>query len=191
MRTEPALGDCRRSWYWRGTCSTRTRPDSRSPDVGAGSRAVGGVPDGRCTDRASHLAGKGRTVCCMDNRAEVREFLVTRRAKISPEQAGLPQVGSRQVPGLRRGEVASLAGVSIEYYSRLERGALAAITSGPAIVRNGRMDLLATNHLGRAMHSSLYDSAPPGQPNFARYTFLDDDAHGFYPDWDTAADIAV
>jgi hypothetical protein len=53
------------------------------------------------------------------------------------------------------------------------------------------MDLLATNHLGRAMHSSLYDSDPSGQPNFARYTFLNDDSHGFYPDWDTAADTCV
>jgi transcriptional regulator with XRE-family HTH domain len=146
--------------------------------------------------------------------------------------------------------VAALAGVSIEYYSKLERGALAgvsagvldaiaralqlddaeraylfdlaraadgtsalmrprrrtakrwtprpglqwaldAITTGPAIVRNGRMDLLAANHLGRAMHSSLYDSDPTLPPNFARYTFLDSDSHRFYPDWDLAADTAV
>ena len=185
----------------------------------------------------------------MDNRAEVREFLISRRAKLTPQQAGLPDVGSRRVPGLRRGEVAALAGVSIEYYSKLERGALAGASAtvldaiaralqlddaerahlfnlahaadgtsagmrprrrtakrwtprsslqwvldtitAPAIVRNGRMDLLATNHLGRAMHSSLYDSDPSGQPNFARYTFLDDDSHRFYPDWDTAADTCV
>ena len=61
----------------------------------------------------------------------------------------------------------------------------------PAIIRNGRMDLLATNHLGRAMHASLYDSQPGDTPNFARYTFLDDDSHRFYPDWDTAADTCV
>ncbi|HET9871462.1 MAG TPA: helix-turn-helix transcriptional regulator [Propionibacteriaceae bacterium] len=186
----------------------------------------------------------------MDNRAEVREFLISRRAKITPERAGLPQIGSRRVPGLRRGEVATLAGVSIEYYSKLERGALAGvsasvldaiagalqldeaerahlfhlahaadgtsamlrprrrsgkrwtprpslqwaldiITTGPAIVRNGRMDLLATNHLGRAMHSSLYDSDPAVPPNFARYTFLDADAHRFYPNWELAADTCV
>ena len=59
--------------------------------------------------------------------------------------------------------------------------ALDAITTGPAIVRNGRMDLLATNHLGRAMHSSIYDSSLVSPPNFARYTFLDDDSHRFYP----------
>lgn len=62
----------------------------------------------------------------------------------------------------------------------------------PAIIRNGRMDLLACNHLGRAMHASVYDSQPAGEPpNFARYTFLDDDAHRFYPNWDTAADTCV
>ena len=59
------------------------------------------------------------------------------------------------------------------------------------IVRNGRMDLLAVNHLGRGMHSSLHDSDPSRPPNFARYTFLDDDSHRFYPDWDTAADTCV
>jgi len=195
--------------------------------------------------------GSDRSVVDVDNRAEVREFLISRRAKITPQLAGLPDVGTRRVPGLRRGEVAALAGVSVEYYSKLERGALAgvsasvlnaiaralqlddaerthlfdlahaadgtsaflrprrrttkrwsprpslqwaldAITNGPAIVRNGRMDLLATNHLGRAMHSSLYDGDPDGQqPNFARYTFLNDDSHSFYPDWDLAADICV
>ena len=185
----------------------------------------------------------------MDNRAEVREFLVSRRAKITPQQAGLPDVGTRRVPGLRRGEVAALAGVSIEYYAKLERGNLAGASASvldalaralqlddaerahlfhlahaadgtsagmrprrrtgktwtprpalrwvldgitaPAIVRNGRMDLLAANQLGRAMHASVYDSDPGDPPNFARYTFLDEDSHRFYPDWDTAADTCV
>lgn len=63
--------------------------------------------------------------------------------------------------------------------------------SSPAIVRNGRMDLLAANHLGRAMHASLYDAYPGEVPNFARFTFLHEAAADFYPDWDTAADIAV
>ena len=187
----------------------------------------------------------------MDNRAEVREFLVSRRAKITPEQAGLPEIGLRRVPGLRRGEVAALAEVSIEYYSRLERGALAGVSAtildaiaralqlddserahlfhlahaadgtsagmrprrrpsrrwtprpslqwvldrftAPAIVRNGRMDLLAANHLGRAMHTSVYETTAAGAvPNFVRFTFLHlDAAHDFYPDWDQAADICV
>ena len=61
----------------------------------------------------------------MDNRSEVREFLMSRRAKLSPEQAGLPAGPNRRVSGLRRTEVAVLAGVSVEYYSKLERGAIA------------------------------------------------------------------
>ena len=56
-------------------------------------------------------------------RGEIRQFLTTRRAKITPEQAGLPRYGGRRrVTGLRREEVALLAGISIEYYTRLERG---------------------------------------------------------------------
>ncbi|MGC2938853.1 MULTISPECIES: helix-turn-helix transcriptional regulator [unclassified Brevibacterium] len=60
----------------------------------------------------------------MDNRAEVREFLMSRRAKITPERVGLPAGGARRVPGLRRSEVAALAGLSVEYYAKLERGAI-------------------------------------------------------------------
>jgi transcriptional regulator with XRE-family HTH domain len=59
----------------------------------------------------------------MDNGNEMRDFLVSRRARITPEQAGLPAYGgNRRVAGLRREEVALLAGVSIDYYTRLERG---------------------------------------------------------------------
>ncbi|WP_084105808.1 helix-turn-helix transcriptional regulator [Demequina sp. NBRC 110056] len=61
----------------------------------------------------------------MDSRDEVREFLMSRRARVEPEDVGLPRGVNRRVPGLRRGEVAALAGVSVEYYSRLERGAIA------------------------------------------------------------------
>jgi transcriptional regulator with XRE-family HTH domain len=58
----------------------------------------------------------------VDNRADIREFLATRRAKVTPEQAGLPAGGGRRrVPGLRREEVAVLAGMSADYYSRLEQ----------------------------------------------------------------------
>jgi transcriptional regulator with XRE-family HTH domain len=61
----------------------------------------------------------------VDNRTEIRDFLSSRRAKITPEQAGLPAYGGRRrVPGLRREEVALLAGVSVDYYTRLERGDL-------------------------------------------------------------------
>jgi transcriptional regulator with XRE-family HTH domain len=65
-----------------------------------------------------------------DVRREVREFLTTRRARITPDQAGLPLTGSRRVPGLRRSEVATLAGLSVEYYARLERGQIAGASSG-------------------------------------------------------------
>src|ERR1700744_1293602 len=59
----------------------------------------------------------------MDNGDEMRDFLVSRRARITPEQAGPPSCGgSRRVAGRRREEVALLAGVSIDYYTRLERG---------------------------------------------------------------------
>ncbi|MDX2602594.1 helix-turn-helix transcriptional regulator [Streptomyces caniscabiei] len=59
----------------------------------------------------------------MDRSSEIREFLRTRRARITPERAGLaPHGGPRRVPGLRREEVAQLAGVSVDYYIRLERG---------------------------------------------------------------------
>ena len=59
-----------------------------------------------------------------DVRGQIREFLSTRRARISPQQAGLPAYGGdrRRVPGLRRDEAAVLAGISSEYYIRLERG---------------------------------------------------------------------
>jgi transcriptional regulator with XRE-family HTH domain len=186
----------------------------------------------------------------VDNRAEVRQFLTSRRAKITPHQADLPDVGNRRVAGLRRGEVAALAGVSVEYYAKLERGAMGGVSASvldalaralqlddaerahlfhlahaadgtsagmrprrratkqwtprpsltwvldtitaPAIVRNGRMDLLAANRIGRAMHAALYDRAEERQPNFARFTFLDlNAAHDFYPNWDVAADTCV
>ena len=78
----------------------------------------------------------------MGNRSEVREFLTTRRAKATPRDVGLPDVGQRRVPGLRRGEVASLAGVSVEYYAKLERGVLAGVSPSilDAIARALRLD---------------------------------------------------
>lgn len=59
----------------------------------------------------------------MNTSTDIREFLTSRRARITPEQAGLPAYGGkRRVSGLRREEVALLAGISVEYYTRLERG---------------------------------------------------------------------
>jgi MmyB-like transcription regulator ligand binding domain len=63
--------------------------------------------------------------------------------------------------------------------------------TAPAIIRNGRMDLLGSNHLGRAMHATVYAASGEAVPNFVRFTFLHGDAHDFYPDWDTAADTCV
>lgn len=183
----------------------------------------------------------------MDNRAEVREFLTSRRARITPQEVGLPTGSNRRVDGLRRAEVATLAGVSVEYYTKLERGAISgaspeildaiskalrmddaerahlfalahaaspvarpprrrnpkcwtphaslqwmldAVTGGPAFVRNGRLDILATNVLARAFYKDVYDM--PGQPpNIARFTFLDERAYDFYPDWDMFAEVTV
>ena len=66
----------------------------------------------------------------MQTRSEIREFLTSRRAKITPDQAGLTAYGPRRVPGLRREEVAVLAGVSVPYYTRLERGDLSGVSEG-------------------------------------------------------------
>jgi transcriptional regulator with XRE-family HTH domain len=65
----------------------------------------------------------------VDNRNEIRDFLVSRRARITPEQAGLTTYGAnRRVPGLRREEAAMLAGISVEYYTRLERGSACGVS---------------------------------------------------------------
>jgi transcriptional regulator with XRE-family HTH domain len=85
----------------------------------------------------------------VDNSQEVREFLTTRRARITPEQAGLPTTGPRRVPGLRRSEVASIAGLSVEYYARLERGQIAGASTGvlDALARALRLDDTERAHL--------------------------------------------
>ena len=64
----------------------------------------------------------------MDTRSEIREFLTSRRARITPDQAGLATYGPRRVAGLRREEVAVLAGVSVPYYTRLERGDMSGVS---------------------------------------------------------------
>ncbi|MDT0317083.1 helix-turn-helix domain-containing protein [Streptomyces millisiae] len=85
----------------------------------------------------------------MDNRAEVREFLTSRRAKITPERAGLPAGSRRRVPGLRRSEVAALADVSVEYYGKLERGNLAGASPAvlEAVARALQLDDIERAHL--------------------------------------------
>ena len=85
----------------------------------------------------------------MDARSEIREFLTSRRARITPEQAGLTAFGSRRVPGLRREEVAVLAGVSVPYYTRLERGDMAGVSESvlDALSRALRLDDAERGHL--------------------------------------------
>jgi transcriptional regulator with XRE-family HTH domain len=89
------------------------------------------------------------TVVVVDNRQEVREFLTTRRARITPAQAGLPTAGARRVPGLRRSEVATIAGLSVEYYAKLERGQIAGASTGvlDALARALQLDETERAHL--------------------------------------------
>jgi transcriptional regulator with XRE-family HTH domain len=85
----------------------------------------------------------------VDNRSEVREFLTTRRARLTPDQVGLPATGTRRVPGLRRSEVAAVAGLSVEYYARLERGQIAGASAGvlDALARALQLDEAERAHL--------------------------------------------
>lgn len=85
----------------------------------------------------------------MDTKTEIREFLTSRRARVTPEQAGLPSYGARRVPGLRREEVAVLAGVSIQYYIRLERGDIKGVSESvlDAVARALQLDDAERAHL--------------------------------------------
>lgn len=172
---------------------------------------------------------------------DLGEFLTSRRARLSPQQAGLPDFGGRRrVPGLRREEVALIAGMSAEYYKRLERGnaggvseavidgvsralqldeaehahlyelvraanpgthlqrrrptrraqlspgmqqTIDAMSTVPVFIQNGRLDAIATNRLGRALFSVMFDDARP-PVNAARFVFLDPRAQDFYQDWE-------
>jgi transcriptional regulator with XRE-family HTH domain len=86
----------------------------------------------------------------MDHRSEVRDFLTKRRARITPQRAGLTLFGTnRRVPGLRREEVAMLAGVSTDYYTRLERGNLTGASDSvlDAVARALQLDEAERTHL--------------------------------------------
>jgi transcriptional regulator with XRE-family HTH domain len=101
----------------------------------------------------------------MDNRAHVREFLASRRARITPDQAGLPAYGgTRRVKGLRREEVALLAGVSIDYYIRMERGDLAGASEA---VLDGVANAL---QLDEAEREHLFTLARAAGPTWTRRT---------------------
>jgi transcriptional regulator with XRE-family HTH domain len=170
--------------------------------------------------------------------------LATRRAKLTPEQVGLPTSGRRRVPGLRREEVAVLAGVSTDWYIRLEKGHISGVSDDvldavaralqlsdverdhlynlaraakptrtprsraktpipaslqrvldsmsltAAFVRNGRLDILASNQLARALYAPVLDE-PAHRGNIARFDFLDPRAADYYPEYDGALSTAV
>lgn len=182
----------------------------------------------------------------MDTRTEIRDFLTTRRARITPAQAGLPDYGGRRrVAGLRREEVAMLAGVSVDYYTRLERGNLAGVSESvlealvralaldeaerqhlfnlakadsapqrsrrsapaptlranmqlildaldmaPAYVRNGRLDVLGSNALARALFPHVFDGTG-ALPNLARAQFLDERSDSFFIEREKMANDCV
>ena len=91
----------------------------------------------------------GTTLDLVDAKSEIREFLTSRRARVTPEHASLTSYGPRRVPGLRRSEVATLAGVSIEYYTRIERGNLTGVSDSvlEALVRALQLDDAERAHL--------------------------------------------
>jgi transcriptional regulator with XRE-family HTH domain len=102
------------------------------------------------TARPSLGAGEPPTVFGMDNRAEVRDFLTSRRERLSPQRAGVTfHGGRRRVKGLRRDEVALLAGMSSDYYTRLERGNLSGVSQSvlEAVARALQLDEAERSHL--------------------------------------------
>ena len=99
----------------------------------------------------------------MDLRSEIREFLSSRRARITPEQAGLPAYGgNRRVKGLRREEVAMLAGVSVDYYVRMERGSLAGASESvlDALASALQLDEAERDHLYALARESGHGNTP-------------------------------
>jgi transcriptional regulator with XRE-family HTH domain len=94
----------------------------------------------------------------VDTKGEIREFLTSRRAKITPEQVGLASYGPRRVPGLRREEVAVLAGVSVPYYTRLERGDMSGVSES---VLGALADALQLDDAERAHLRDLARAAHP------------------------------
>ncbi|MBP2334999.1 transcriptional regulator with XRE-family HTH domain [Saccharothrix coeruleofusca] len=177
---------------------------------------------------------------------ELADFLRRARSQVDPSRAGLPPDGRvRRVPGLRREEVALLAGVSTDYYARLEQGRritpsaavveavgralgldaagrahladliglssapasrrgrrgvqrvrpglhqlIDALDGEPALVLGRRTDVLAANRMARALFTD-FDEIPPGQRNYARWMFLDEDARSLFVDWPDQARAAV
>ncbi|WP_433455438.1 helix-turn-helix transcriptional regulator [Streptomyces sp. CA-142005] len=183
----------------------------------------------------------------MNRNGELGDFLRSRRARLRPEDAGAAfGGGARRVPGLRREEVAHLAGVSTDYYARLEQGrhphvsetVLEAVARAlrlddtergylfelartkppgtdrhrpagvprvrpaihqmldvlndvsPALVLNHRSDVLAVNHLAKALITD-FDALPHRDRNFARFVLLHPSARDLFQDWDQIAEAFV
>jgi transcriptional regulator with XRE-family HTH domain len=110
---------------------------------------------------ASLSAVLGPTVVGMDNRADVREFLMSRRAKVTPDDAGIVGAPNRRVPGLRRSEVAALAGVSVEYYAKLERGAIGGASASVLDSVAGALQLDDTERAHLLDLARAADGIPP------------------------------
>jgi transcriptional regulator with XRE-family HTH domain len=105
----------------------------------------------------------------MDARTEIREFLTSRRAKITPNQVGLASYGSQRVPGLRREEVAVLAGVSAPYYIRIERGDLKGVSDSvlDALARALQLDEVERVYLFD-LARALRPTSPPARKRTSR-----------------------
>jgi transcriptional regulator with XRE-family HTH domain len=97
----------------------------------------------------------------MDNKADVREFLMSRRAKVTPDDAGIVGAPNRRVPGLRRSEVAALAGVSVEYYAKLERGAIGGASASVLDSVAGALQLDDTERAHLLDLARAADGIPP------------------------------
>jgi transcriptional regulator with XRE-family HTH domain len=127
-----------------------------------------GVPVDGGTGRVSHSSDEPVYARRVDAKSEIREFLTSRRARITPQQAGVATYGSRRVPGLRREEVAVLAGVSVPYYTRLERGNMSGVSDSVlgALSRALRLDDAERAHLRELAHAAQPTVAPrrPRQP---------------------------
>lgn len=179
------------------------------------------------------------------NNRELADFLKRARAQCDPSRAGLPPDGRvRRVPGLRREEVALLAGVSADYCARLEQGrritpspavveaigralgldaagqahlkdligvmtaptrrrtpsvqrlrpglhqVLDSLSGVPVLILGRRTDVLGANQMAKALFVD-FDAMPPGQRNYARWLFLDQDARSLFIDWEIQARAAV
>jgi transcriptional regulator with XRE-family HTH domain len=106
----------------------------------------------------------------MDAKNEIREFLTSRRARITPDEVGLPDYGTRRVPGLRREEVAVLAGVSVPYYTRLERGEMGGVSDSvlSALARALRLDDAERAHLFDIARAVQPAGTPPARRRRSR-----------------------